>query len=83
MAFKMKGNPMDFIRSQKLKANKTLSGEYPNTSTDQRDGDFSAINDLEDRIGFIENNDIGDDGPTQNQKTTLRALKARLKKLRT
>jgi len=82
MAFKMKGNPMDFIRSQQIKANKTLPGESAGTSTDQRDGDFSAINDLVHRIDHIEDNDIGDDGPTQNQKATLRALKARLKKLR-
>ena len=82
MAFKMKGNPLDFIRSQKLKANKTLSGEHPNTFANQRGGDAEAINDLEDRIEFLSSDISDSDNPTQNQKASLRALKAKLKKLR-
>ena len=82
MAFKMKGNPMDFVRSQKLKANKTLSGEYPDTFTNQRGGDSKAINDLEDRIEFLQSDMSDSDNPTQDQKASLRALEAKLEKLR-
>ena len=88
MAFKMKGNPMDFIRSQKLKANKTLSGEHPNTFANQRndnstkEGAATSIDDLEMRIADVQS-DISDaDNPTQDQKASLRALEAKLKKLK-
>ena len=82
MAFKMKGNPMDFVRSQKLKGNKVLKGEHPNTFANQRGGDSEAINDLEDRIEFLESDISNSDNPTQDQKASLRALKAKLKKMR-
>tara|TARA_R110000787_G_scaffold131396_4_gene243369 strand:+ start:827 stop:1087 length:261 start_codon:yes stop_codon:yes gene_type:complete len=85
MAFKMKGNPMDFIRSQKLKANKTLSGEHPNTFANQRndnstkEGAAASIDDLEMRIADVQSDA---DNPTQDQKASLRALEAKLKKLK-
>jgi hypothetical protein len=78
MAFKMKGNPMDFVRSQKIKGNKTLAGEHPNTDTDQRREPRQAINDLEDRIEFLSS----EDNPTNEQKASLKALRARLKKMK-
>ena len=78
MAFKMKGNPMDFVRSQKIKGNKTLAGEHPNTDTDQRRKPSQAIDDLQDRIEFLSS----EEKPTQDQKASLRALRARLEKMR-
>ena len=81
----MKGNPMDFIRSQKLKANKTLSGEHPNTFANQRndnstkEGAAASIDDLEMRIADVQSDA---DNPTQDQKASLRALEAKLKKLK-
>ncbi len=79
MAFKMKGNPMDFIRSQQIKGNKVMPGEHPNTDTDQRRKPSQAVNDLQDRIEFLRS----EDNPTNEQKASLKALTARLKKMTT
>mgnify|MGYP003677257775 CR=1 FL=1 len=86
---KMKGNPMDFIRSQKLKGDKVLKGENPHTFPNQRndnstkEGLAKTIDDLEMRIQDVQDDiDESPTGPTQDQKSTLRALKAALKKLK-
>lgn len=79
MAFKMKGNPMDFVRSQKLKAGKLLKSENKETAVT---GGGSDSDDLLDRIDFIKET-ANNEGRSLNnaEKADIASIRKRIKNL--
>ena len=80
--FKMKGSTF-YGKSPLKQKNKLFEGEHPDTYIYEGDNKQQKVIDLEDRIGFLKEDEWNQGGLTDVQQTAMDSLQNRLTKLRT